>query len=303
MFKSIQQLLGLNKRQWTSIDNILYTKAYQQYGGSFITHPDVITTLSTLTDMPLSFLGQYENNQLVGAIPIWGKYLAGSKTALKHAGKKKIIDTGNPQVTLPLATNHSFHLPVKAEGITLHHKTQITNLKPSKLKALAIAKNPQKDWRKKFRYNRSRELKAFQAANGRLEPIEALSPTQIASHYLTLFEKRWGFPACSAPYMHKNLTVLAPWLTGHTLQIQGNIIAIQILYAIETPFYFTVEFINGGYDPTWQQYSPGSILTYLNVSQAANTAKKLGKPLRYSFGKADNNYKKYWCHTEPLYRV
>ena len=35
----------------------------------------------------------------------------------------------------------------------------------------------------------------------------------------------------------------------------------------------------------------------------AARARALGKPLRYSFGRADREYKDRWCHRVPVFQV
>ena len=49
--------------------------------------------------------------------------------------------------------------------------------------------------------------------------------------------------------------------------------------------------------------SLGSVLSYLNTQAAWEDARALGKPLRYSFGRADREYKDRWCHSSPVFQV
>ncbi|EPI5223479.1 antimicrobial resistance protein Mig-14, partial [Pseudomonas aeruginosa] len=52
-----------------------------------------------------------------------------------------------------------------------------------------------------------------------------------------------------------------------------------------------------------REFSPGSVLSYLNTQAAWEDARALGKPLRYSFGRADREYKDRWCHPSPVFQV
>ena len=46
-----------------------------------------------------------------------------------------------------------------------------------------------------------------------------------------------------------------------------------------------------GVDPQQREFSPGSVLSFINTQNAWSEARSLGKPLRYSFGRADREYK------------
>ena len=64
-----------------------------------------------------------------------------------------------------------------------------------------------------------------------------------------------------------------------------------------------MEYVNGGVDPAFSALSPGSVLTYLNTQQAWALSGSTAKNLRYSFGKADNEYKDRWCSQSAIYSV
>jgi len=298
------KLFRKNPQQtWQQIDKQTYQQAYEQYGGSVITHPEIITKISAIIDIPLTYQATYTENKLIAAIPTWGKYIAGHKQALKKTGKKSLIDYGNAEIILPIAPEHKITLPITADNISEINHPQINNLKPSKQKQIALAKNPQTQLNKKFRYNRKREWQQLQQKGATSQNIQTVTPEEISNTYLNLFHQRWGFQAASAQNMQKTITALHPWLHGQIITIKDKPIAIQIIYAIETKHWHSLEYVNGGYDPAWQQHSPGSILTYLNLTQAQEKATKTQKKLRYSFGKADDPYKLRWCTLHNIYQT
>ncbi|MEE4463984.1 GNAT family N-acetyltransferase, partial [Azotobacter chroococcum] len=63
------------------------------------------------------------------------------------------------------------------------------------------------------------------------------------------------------------------------------------------------EYINGGFDPDCDKLAPGSVLTFVNTQDAWAEARAKDKQLRYSFGRADREYKDLWCHRVPVYQV
>ncbi|MBX8560665.1 antimicrobial resistance protein Mig-14, partial [Pseudomonas cichorii] len=42
---------------------------------------------------------------------------------------------------------------------------------------------------------------------------------------------------------------------------------------------------------------------FVNTQTQWEYADSLGKPLRYSFGRADREYKSRWCNTHPVYQI
>lgn len=90
-------------------------------------------------------------------------------------------------------------------------------------------------------------------------------------------------------------------MRGSLIYLDDAPVAIQILYRVESPQWLSVEYINGGVDPQSRAFSPGSVLSFVNTQAAWDEARALGKALRYSFGRADREYKDRWCHRHPSY--
>ena len=92
-------------------------------------------------------------------------------------------------------------------------------------------------------------------------------------------------------------------MTGSVLQMNGQPIALQLLYRVESPNWISVEYINGGVDTTFQKWSPGSILSFLNTQAAWEDARAVDKALRFSFGRVDRDYKMRWCRAVPVFQI
>mgnify|MGYP006183656485 CR=1 FL=1 len=80
-------------------------------------------------------------------------------------------------------------------------------------------------------------------------------------------------------------------------------VAIQMVYRVEAPEWISVEYVNGGVDPETKAFSPGSVLSFLNTQAAWEDARARNKPLRFSFGRADREYKDRWCNPVPVYQA
>lgn len=289
------------ERGWSPISADEYRSAWQEFGGSVITHPDFVGRLSDLTGIPVIYLGWQVEGQLKAAVATWGRELALSKAGLKKHGKRRLFDLGNAEVILPQAAHTEIALRHRTEFVSALHEGRISTLKSQK-QELALAREPE-EYSKKFRYNQRRELRLLEEQGGELLPFTELSSSQQAQIYSDLFEKRWGFATPGKEHLAEVLELLRPYLVGTYICINGQPAAAQILYRVESPDWISVEYINGGVDPQFNELSPGSVLTWVNTQAEWEHALAQGKALRYSFGRADREYKDRWCHRVPVFEV
>lgn len=286
---------------WTPIDAADYAQAWHRFGGSVVTHPSVIECLAGMADIPVRYLGWFVSGELRAAIPTWGRHLALSKEVLKRAGKKGMFDLGNAEIILPAAGDAAAPLRHMGRYLSELNKGRFTGLK-AQAEQLAMAR-PHEDLSKKFRYNQRRELRLLEEAGGVVRPICEFNAREVAAMYLDLFERRWGFPATGAERMAEVLEGLRELLIGSVLFLDDKPIAIQVVYRVEAPDWISVEYINGGVDPDTKAFSPGSVLSFLNTQAAWADAQARNKPLRFSFGRADREYKDRWCNPVPVFQA
>jgi hypothetical protein len=130
-----------------------------------------------------------------------------------------------------------------------------------------------------------------------------LSPAEQAKIYADLFQRRWGFAATGSEHLAEVFGLLREFMTGSVIYLADLPAAIQVLYRVEAPQWVSIEYINGGVDPQQRDFSPGSVLSFVNTQNAWAEARALGKPLRYSFGRADREYKDRWCNRVAAYQV
>lgn len=289
------------ERGLESIDAAGYAAAWQRYGGSVMTHPGVVATLSGIADIPVRYLARRSaEGEIVGALATWGRDLALSRRGLKRRGKKRVFDLGNAEIILPIDRQARFDLRFAGDYISGLHADRVDGLRRQG-EALAMVR-PLADYGKKFLYNQRRELRLFLEAGGEVRDVHDFPAETLSGIYTDLFEKRWGFPVPAKPTLPEVLRYMQTFMTGSLLLHQGRPIAFQLIYRVDSPGWLSVEYINGGIDPGYEAYSPGSILCYLNIQAAHAAAEAAGKALRYSFGRADQGYKMRWCHPVPVYR-
>jgi hypothetical protein len=297
----LNRFQGWRERGWTLIDAPAYAQAWQRFGGSVATHPLVVERLAGLADIPVRYLGWEQDGELQAAIPTWGRSLALSKDVLKSQGKKGLFDLGNAELILPIAAGAQIPLRHRARYLSALHEGQVSTLKPQ-AESLAMARTPE-ELSKKFRYNQRRELRLLEEAGGVVRPVADFTSAELARMYCDLFQRRWGFPATGAERMADVIELLRELLIGSVVFLNDAPIAIQLVYRVEAPRWISVEYINGGVDPETRDFSPGSVLSFLNTQSAWEHARALDKPLRFSFGRADREYKDRWCNPVPVFQV
>ena len=289
------------ERGWTPVDAATYAQAWQRFGGSVATHPDVVARLSDLAGIEVRYLGWFINGELRAALPAWGRHVALSKDVLKRAGKRGLFDMGNAEVILPVAEDARVTLRHKSRYVSELNVGRIVNL-GEQPEGLAMAREPEA-YSKKFRYNQRRELRLLEDAGGSIRPMQELSAAEQAAIYCDLFKRRWSFEAPGKDHLIEVFSLLRDFMTGSLIYLNDEPVAVQILYRVEAPKWISLEYINGGVDPQNREFSPGSVLSFVNTQSAWEQARDAGKPLRYSFGRADREYKDRWCHKVPVFRI
>jgi hypothetical protein len=297
----LNRLQAWRERDWTVVDAATYDQAWQRFGGSVATHPRVIEQLAELAEIPVRYLALERGGEVRAAIATWGRDLALSKNVLRRRGKKGLFDLGNAELILPAAQDA--HAPLRHRGRYLSELNveRFDGLKPQP-ERLALARAPE-DLSKKFRYNQRRELRLLEEAGGVVRPVASFTSVELAAIYCDLFQRRWGFAATGAERMAEVLERLRELLIGSVILLDDAPIAVQLIYRVEAPQWVSVEYINGGVDPLKRELSPGSVLSFLNTQGAWEHARACGKPLRFSFGRADREYKERWCSPVPVLQV
>lgn len=289
------------ERGWAPITASDYAAAWQRFGGSVATHPQVIQRLANFAGIEVRYLGWFVDGELQAAIPTWGRYLALAKDVLKQQGKRGLFDLGNAEIILPIAAEA--RVPVRHHGryVSALNTPAVTTLREQP-EGLALAREPEQ-YSKKFRYNQRREQRLLEEAGGVIRPMLDVSATEQALIYADLFQRRWGFEATGKAHLAEVFSLMRDFMTGSLIYLNDQPVAIQVLYRVEAPQWVSVEYINGGVDPQNREFSPGSVLSFINTQTAWAEARALDKPLRYSFGRADREYKDRWCNRVPVYQV
>src|SRR5690606_27219024 len=264
------------ERGWRTIDASAYAEVWQRYGGSVATHPEVVERLARLAGIPVRYLAWEWQSELVAAVPCWGRHLALSKDVLKKTGKRGLFDLGNAEIILPAAGQVGVPVRQRMRYVSELNAGAISTLREQP-EGLALAREPEQ-YSKKFRYNQRREQRLLEEAGGVLRPMLDFSPAEQAAMYADLFQRRWNFEAPGKAHLHEVFELLREFMTGSVVFLDEQPIAIQVLYRVEAPKWVSIEYINGGVDPQQRDFSPGSVLSFVNTQTAWAEARALGKP-------------------------
>lgn len=297
----LSHLRSWRERGWVPIAADDYAAAWARFGGSVITHPQVVQRLAGLAGIPVRYLGHFVDGELKAAIPTWGRHLALSRRVLKRRGLRDLFDLGNAEVILPVAADAGVALRHEVSYLSELNRSGFSGLR-EQAEQLAMARAPE-EWSKKFRYNQRRELRLFEEAGGVAKPVTEFGAAELAAIYRDLFERRWGFEVPGKTALAEVFDLLREFLRGSVLLLDGYPVAVQVLYSVESSDWLSYEYINGGVDPRAHHLSPGSVLSFLNTQAAWNEARSHGKALRYSFGRADREYKDRWCNRVAAFRT
>lgn len=292
--------------RWREIGREEYVGAFNEFGGSIEFHPNVITAVEEVTKRRVRYFGLREGGTVVAAIPLWIPKLTAVHRWVSASQLTDQIDLGQSEVFLPVSPSHRIHMPFRLVGISELQKDRITNVHVDDSNVLMLARGHKVgDGRLggKVQYNQRTQFKRFKEAGGTVQDSRELPPAELVEIYRGLFRARWGKDPQGIAHMKGTLGTLRDLLGGYVLWHNSKPVAVQILYKHATPFGLLATGINGGVDPEFKAFAPGSILHYLNVLNLEEEAEAQSLEMRFSFGKRDAAYKELWCRPVPTYEA
>jgi len=290
---------------WVEADSSDYRLAYQTLGGNFSTHPDALEFQHRHADLqPRYFVSRHPDNHIQGAICFWRDKIVANSLPTRSMLKESGIPVPSDELLLPIECQ--LMLPAYLKTLSALHAQQVINssVKMNSGREICLAKGMgEGGFSRKAKYSRKRELNKFLEAGGEVRPHCDFNSKELIDIYFELYHMRRGkYP------LNRELNVL--FVEGLRNNIFGNILffkgtpcAFQLIVMAESPNWITFDYINIGVDQQFSEYSPGSILSWINISEAWDLCQKKGKVMRYSFGNPSSSYKDQWCYRESLRRV
>ncbi|KAF1368543.1 Mig-14 family protein [Yokenella regensburgei] len=293
--------------QWKIGTEADYQQCHSLYGGSFVTHPEVLNFLHSRYDCkPTYYIKHNANGAPVGSFCTWlGAHLAGDCKVTKMLDME-YYPFNKDELILPLSPEIKAIFPVKTKILSSINSNSVINssFKNNSNRGICIAKGCGKDgFSSATKNSRNRELKRFIKAGGRVVAQSEYSPEELVNIYFELYEKRWGNRHGNYHQLVDMITNLRQFFFGHVLLLNNSPCAFQLIMRADSPKWISFDYVNGGYDTVHDSFCPGTIVTWVNVQAAYSLCESQGKEMRYSFGRPTADYKNRWCKTEPVGRI
>ena len=298
---------GRKRREaWATISAAEYSAAFDEFGGSFATHPRVVSLVEKLAERPVRYLGLAEGDRLVAAVPLWGAHVVATTRALRYYRASHLIDVGDCEVVLPVAADSAVDVPFAGNLISPLNARNVTNVRRDPRLGLMLAKGLRVGEQRRTGESQSklrRSLRRFKEAGGTAHPVGVLAPEEVATLFARFFERKWGIAPRGTELLPVVLSELQDMLAGNVLYFGDRPVAIHLLYKVETSQWLIANGVSQGADPEFAKVPLGSLLTYLNLESLETEAIERNKPLRYNFGLSKDEYKSMWCYEIPAYRL
>ena len=294
---------------WKTISSDEYKVLFERFGGSFVVHPDVVAVIASLSKRSVRYVGLIRDGHFAAAVPLWGRYIVATTLAISKCSSFDLIDIGDSEVLLAVAEDQVIDIPFEARMISSLHVNNISNIERDKWHrdasaCMMIAKSLAEHSGDTKR-RRRRETRRFLELGGRFHPISELTADETLEIYTTLYKKRWGDGVVVDGFVGLCTVFreLKHMMRGDILLLNDRPVAMELLYAHETPRWLFVNGVKRVSDPEFWSHSVGSILTFRNLEQLENEASVRNKILRYGYGWNDEPYKAGWAIAQPAYRL
>ena len=299
----------MDENSWKTISAYEYKVIFELFGGSFAVHPDVVAVAASLAKRSVRYVGLTREGRFIAAVPLWGQHIIVTKLALSHYGGFNLIDIGDSEVILPVAEDQLINIPFKASMISSLHVNNIANIerdihRPDPSGSMMIAKSTE-ELSGQAKRKRRRETRRFLELGGRFHPISELTVNETIEIFKVLCKKRHGDSVILHRFDKLSIVFreLKHMMRGDILLLNDRPVAMELLYAHETPRSLFVNGVLRVSDPEFWSYSVGSVLIFRNLERLENEASIRNKLLRYCYGWNDEPYKAAWASAQPAYRL
>ncbi|ARA21921.1 TPA: hypothetical protein SMM80_002912 [Proteus mirabilis] len=287
------------KMGWRQGSAIEYQEAYNKFGGSIITSPEILNFIHTRFDLDEKFyIKKDKDNQIIGAFCTWhDNFLAGEqKIAIKLELYRYMLNFD--EIILPLSIEDNVFLPVNSKFLSSKNKVINAFSKINAHREICLVKS----FSKKTISTRNRELNKFIKKGGSVINVSKYSVEEFSDIYDELYFKRRN------EHSHKKeireiLNIFPDLIFGNILWLENKPVAMQYVIKKDSPNWVCFDYINSGMDMNYPDLSLGTIAAWVNVRDAIEYTNKRNLELRYCFGRPTFDYKERWCNRFPLQRV
>lgn len=287
-------------REATSVD---YAQCYQQFGGNFSTHPDVLNYLHRHADCKETYYVHLTSGRVDGAICVWhNKILANDISANKLIDHPE-LPIAKDELILPITNKRNLLIPFKSKIVSSIHSNIVNRCELfNARRTICLAKSIDA-FSKRTVKKRNRELKNFIDAGGSIRDQSEFTAHELIEIYASLFEKRRGKQLVDRPHVTDFINAFRENIFGKILFYNASPCAFQLITRCLSQDIAAFDFINIGIDQTVTNYSVGSLLMWININEAYRSFGAEKRHVRFSYGRPTAEYKNQWCFQEKLGRL
>ncbi|WP_026042693.1 GNAT family N-acetyltransferase [Pantoea sp. A4] len=289
--------LKLKQTGWEECDLTAYTQIYNTFGGSFCTHPRVLSYLSERESLSVQYYLKCSASGPVAAV-----FSVNGSLEYKNPGIPFVFD----DLILPVKPGVKVMLPFKTKRLSPYSQTSVRNSIRHNLFKKKIA-HIKSDFSAKSVKKRNGEVRRFQQNGGVIEDVTAFSPGEISTIYHQLFNLRWQntVKCINRDVLHETFTEFRDMIFGKVLFVNDTPCAFDLNYKVECPSWYYFEDFNGGLDPQFKSLGIGSVLLWENIREAKALSASANKKCIFSLGAYNQawQYKKQWCDIMPSGRT
>ena len=278
---------------WKPCSYDVYAETYQKFGGSVNMHPDVAEFFMRKGQRNFSFWQSCTDGEVNAAY-----FIVDDKEVGLNVWREYPVSFD--EVMLPVSAQKKIWLPDKTNRLSSRHRNSILNSaffyrtkrQICRVKASFSGKTVKK---------RNGELRKFMGMGGVCYRLSDMSPKEIAALYVRLFKLRFAESVrCYEEGKIEELLSAVPHLIfGNVLFYSGTPCAIDLVLSADSDSTVYFDVPNGGVDPKYSAFSPGSMLMWANISDARNLCAMQDKEMIFSIGLYDKEweYKLRWADT------
>jgi len=276
---------------WKASDSETYRECYESHGGSINVNPDVLDFIAKKIGHQVTYFQREKNGEIEGAYPLIDKHVG------VRVWKKYPISYDD--VLFPMSKTSRAMFPERCNRISPSLKDNLLNInyKIARKGTVCIIKD---EFSSKTEKNRRNEFKKFTDAGGVCIDQSYFSATELASLYVRLFNSRFaGKVTC---HSEENLVDMIPELRhlifGNVLLINDLPCAFDLVFCAESKSMVYFDVPNGGLDPAYSHFSPGSLLMWKNIHAAKAFCETKKKKMIFSIGAFEEqwSYKLRWAY-------
>lgn len=271
---------------WEPCSYDVYAETYQRFGGSINMHPDIVAFFIKKGESRFSFWQYRKDGEVKAAYFVVNDDVIGLNVWREYP-------ISFDEVLFPISSEQRVWLPNRTNRLSSRHRQNVCNSiffhttkrKICRVKASFSGKTIKK---------RNGELKKFMDMGGKCYRLSDMSPKDIAELYVRLFKLRFADSVrCYDEVRIADLLSSVPHLVfGNVLFHAETPCAIDLMFGASSNSMVYFDVPNGGVDPRYAAFSPGSMLMWSNISDARKLCANEKKEMIFSIGL----YEKEWSY-------